>query len=398
MSDNTIIPPGAGGDTIRTMDRVTAKTQVVGLDFGADAGPEKLVAIANGLPVQPATGASFAVTGTFFQATQPVSGTVTANQGGAPWASNWTQYNGVANGAGNAAFVQPGTAATFTVAQAVAANLNATVTGTVITTPPANASTNVTQFGGAAVVTGTGASGAGVPRVTVSNDSVILAAQSGAWSVGRSWTLSSGTDSVAIAGAVTVTGIPPLGNAPSTGALPVVIASDQVVPVQFNPDAFGPAGMDTALPVTLALDQPPVQVVQTQLGQQLMAQSVPVTLAMDQTSVVVTANQGVSPFNIAGPVSVTNFPGVQPVSGTVAVSNLPTTQAVSAAALPLPANAAIETGGNLAALVTLTQQMQQLIEINKMMLATLKADNIMLASLAGASVNPSDMLDDVTFQ
>jgi len=33
-----------------------------------------------------------------------------------------------------------------------------------------------------------------------------------------------------------------------------------------------------------------------------------------------------------------------------------------------------------------------------MILATLKADNILLASLAGASVNPSDMLDDVTFQ
>lgn len=49
--------------------------------------------------------------------TQPVSGTVTANQGTSPWV------------------------------------------------------TNVSQFGGAAVVTGTGASGAGIPRVTVSSDS-----------------------------------------------------------------------------------------------------------------------------------------------------------------------------------------------------------------------------------
>jgi len=45
------------------------------------------------------------------------------------------------------------------------------VSGTVATTPPANASTNVTQFGGSAISTGTGASGAGIPRVTVSNDS-----------------------------------------------------------------------------------------------------------------------------------------------------------------------------------------------------------------------------------
>lgn len=42
---------------------------------------------------------------------------------------------------------------------------------------------NVSQFGGSNVVTGTGASGAGIPRVTVSNDSNILATQSGAWAV-----------------------------------------------------------------------------------------------------------------------------------------------------------------------------------------------------------------------
>jgi hypothetical protein len=36
---------------------------------------------------------------------------------------------------------------------------------------------NITQFGGSAVVTGTGAAGAGIPRVTVSNDSVVTANQ-----------------------------------------------------------------------------------------------------------------------------------------------------------------------------------------------------------------------------
>lgn len=61
--------------------------------------------------------------------TQPISGTVTANQGGAPWAEN------------------------------------------------------VTQFGGTNVSTGTGAGGAGIPRVTVSNDSNVLATQSGTWTV-----------------------------------------------------------------------------------------------------------------------------------------------------------------------------------------------------------------------
>jgi len=38
---------------------------------------------------------------------------------------------------------------------------------------PANQSVNVAQFGGANTVTGTGASGSGIPRVTVSNDSTV---------------------------------------------------------------------------------------------------------------------------------------------------------------------------------------------------------------------------------
>lgn len=42
---------------------------------------------------------------------------------------------------------------------------------------------NITQFGSNPVVTGTGASGVGIPRVTVSNDSNILATQSGSWTV-----------------------------------------------------------------------------------------------------------------------------------------------------------------------------------------------------------------------
>lgn len=75
---------------------------------------------------------------------------------------------------------------------------------------------------------------------------------------------------------------------------------------------------------------------------------------------------------VAGSVSVSNFPssqavtgtffqGTQPVSGTVAVSNFPATQPVSgtffqvtqpisASVLPLPSNAAIESGGHLASL------------------------------------------------
>lgn len=48
---------------------------------------------------------------------------------------------------------------------------NLKVTGTF--TPSGTQNVNITQFGGNAVVTGTGASGAGIPRVTVSNDSTV---------------------------------------------------------------------------------------------------------------------------------------------------------------------------------------------------------------------------------
>lgn len=43
--------------------------------------------------------------------------------------------------------------------------------------------TNITQIGSSAIVTGTGVSGAGIPRVTVSNDSNVLATQSGTWTI-----------------------------------------------------------------------------------------------------------------------------------------------------------------------------------------------------------------------
>lgn len=94
--DNSVLPPGGGGDSVRDIDRLGGgiKTQVAQLDFGGDnTHPEQLVTLANGLPVQPATGqvwdvsdrvarllghvtidnVSIPVTGTFWQATQPIS-------------------------------------------------------------------------------------------------------------------------------------------------------------------------------------------------------------------------------------------------------------------------------------------------------------------------------------
>jgi hypothetical protein len=54
VGDNTVLPPGVGGDVIRTIARPSlAKTQVVALDIGGEAGPENLVGPGTVLPVQP---------------------------------------------------------------------------------------------------------------------------------------------------------------------------------------------------------------------------------------------------------------------------------------------------------------------------------------------------------
>lgn len=42
MADNTTLPSASGGDVIRTIDRTTAKTQVLAIDLGGEAGPENL--------------------------------------------------------------------------------------------------------------------------------------------------------------------------------------------------------------------------------------------------------------------------------------------------------------------------------------------------------------------
>ena len=103
------------------------------------------IAAGNGVAGAGVQRVAIASDNTAFSVNAAVTGTVTANQGTAnatPW-------------------LVTGTGGTFP------------VTGTITTTPPSNASTNVTQFGSNNVATGTGAGGVGIPRVTVSNDSTV---------------------------------------------------------------------------------------------------------------------------------------------------------------------------------------------------------------------------------
>lgn len=129
---NVILNPGAGGATLGTDLIGGIDYQIVKISFSTAGNAPVQVDAANGLPV----------VGTFWQATQPVSGTF--------WQATQPVSGSVS--VSNFPATQP-------------------VSGTVSTTPPANASTNVAQLGGSAVVTGTGTAGAGIPRVTVSSDS-----------------------------------------------------------------------------------------------------------------------------------------------------------------------------------------------------------------------------------
>lgn len=102
-----------------------------------------------------------------FPATQPVSGTVTANQGTSPWVENLSQVGGSSFSLGQqlAAASLP---IVLTAAQLTTLTPLSTVAVTQSTSPWVD---NISQFGGSNVVTGVGNSGSGIPRVTISSDS-----------------------------------------------------------------------------------------------------------------------------------------------------------------------------------------------------------------------------------
>jgi hypothetical protein len=132
--------------------------------------------------------------------TQPISGSVTANIGTSGSLALDASVTGLQVSQGSTTSGQKGeliqgavttAAPTYTTGQTDPLSMTTAgalrvdgsgvtqpVSGSVTTTPPSNASTNVTQFGGTNVSTGTGTGGAGIPRVTISNDSSLAANQS----------------------------------------------------------------------------------------------------------------------------------------------------------------------------------------------------------------------------
>lgn len=130
-------------------------TQNVNLTQILGAAPS----LTNPLWITPATGASFPVTGTFFQTTQPVS------------AASWPlPTNAAQETGGNLAAVATNTGTT------------ATNTGTIAgAVSSARVQTNVAQINGVTPLMGNGATGTGSPRVTIASDnSAVPAAGQGA--------------------------------------------------------------------------------------------------------------------------------------------------------------------------------------------------------------------------
>lgn len=77
-ADNTLLNPGSGGETIRSLGDAGGLNWPVGVSayattISAGANVLQIVDITHGMPVQPQTGSTWAVTGAFWQATQPVS-------------------------------------------------------------------------------------------------------------------------------------------------------------------------------------------------------------------------------------------------------------------------------------------------------------------------------------
>jgi hypothetical protein len=101
--------------------------------------------------------------------TQPVSGTVTANQGGSNWSTNVAQINGVTPLMGNGA---TGTGALrVSIANDSTGIVALTTSSAQIGHLEANQSVNMAQINGVTTTTGNGVSGTGVQRVTLASDS-----------------------------------------------------------------------------------------------------------------------------------------------------------------------------------------------------------------------------------
>jgi hypothetical protein len=193
-------------------------------------GPNVLGTPAHPIKTDPTGTTTQPVNGTV--AVSGVAGTVAVTESGTWNIGTVAAVTGVTN---PVTVIQPtATALNATVVQPTAANLNATAaqggtwthrnqdgSGNALTSTAGALDSNLKTIGGTAPSTGTGASGAGIPRVTVSNDSKVEV-----WN-GTNTLAVDGTGAVAAniteVGGAAMT----VGQRTSNQSIPVVIASDQ---------------------------------------------------------------------------------------------------------------------------------------------------------------------------
>lgn len=157
VDGSAVTQPVSG--TVTANAGTNLNTSALALDATLTGGTQKTKIVDTGGANVATVSAAGAVKVDGSAVTQPVSGTVTANQGG-----TWTVQPG--NTANTTAWKVDGSAVTQPVSGTVTANA-----GTGTFNIQSNAAVNVAQMNGVATTMGNGASGTGVQRVTVASDS-----------------------------------------------------------------------------------------------------------------------------------------------------------------------------------------------------------------------------------
>jgi epidermal growth factor receptor substrate 15 len=311
------LPTGAATETtlatLLTGSAFTARVNTLGQKTSANSTPVVLSSDQSSIPVAATIQGTPTVSVSNFPATQPVSGTVTANVGTTnglaldATLTGGTVRSKITDGTNNAAVKPASTAPTATdpaLVVTISPNSTVSVTGTVTETNASIGSNNATSPTSSTLVGG--------------SDGTNLQAA-------RIFDVDSGAGAQYVLGAV-------LRKSASGGSVEAGTSSD---PLRIDPTGITtqpvsvsslPLPTGAATETTLATLLPSATFtarINTQ-GQKTMSASTPVVLASDQSSIPVAATIQGTPT-----VSVSNFPATQPVSGSVSVSNFPATQPVS---------------------------------------------------------------------
>lgn len=298
--DNVVLNVGTGGDTVAADEIGGAKFQRIKLIHGADGTNAGDVSTTNGLPVQIVSG-TVAVTGTFWQATQPISGTVTIQDGGGSITVDGTV-------AVTGTFWQ----ATQPISVASIPSHDVTNAGTFAVQAAQSGTWNVTNISGA-ISLPTGAA-------TAANQST-------------------GNTSLASIDGKT----PALGQALAAGSVPVVLTATQLstlTPLSSVSVSNFPATQTISGTVTANAGTGTFAVSAASLplpsGASTAAKQPAIGTAGTASTDVITI-QGIASMTA---VKVDGSAVTQPISGTVTANAGTGTFAVSAASLPLPSGAA----------------------------------------------------------